>query len=300
MKIGRPLSERLYPEFVRLYPRRFHDEFAVEMARLFREQYQDARNAGGFSVASLWFRTLRDLGLSLVQEHIEELKANMNTHFLLQFCSKNLTFTRLLLGLTVCLVGLCVLITLLVLPQVYMSKARILIRVPGEKYDSYQVQTVLEQIRSRKVLDPVIARLNLTSALAKESGLKGELTPEEAYQNLSRMITLRQSRNTPLVEIGVYGQNRDLCAKIANEITEVVIQISAMNRPGQTVGNARGNSEANNAMAAISWLEKAVPGSRPVRPNVPLNIVAGGILSVVIASIAAAFMRLFLKAASPT
>jgi capsular polysaccharide biosynthesis protein len=297
MKTGRPFSERLYAEFVRLYPGRFRNDFAEEMERLFREQYQDARNAGGFSVTSFWFRTLRDLGLSLIREHIEELKANMNTHFLLQFCSKNLTFTRLTLGLTVCLVGLCALITLMVLPRVYLSKS--LIGMPAEKYDAYQVHTFLEQIQSRKVLDPVIARLNLTSALAKESGLKSELTPDEAYQNLSRMITLRQHRNTPLVEIGVYSQNRDLCAKIANEITEVAMQISAFNRRGQTVGDARGNSEADNAIAGISWLEKAAPESRPVRPNVPLNIVVGGILSVVIASVAAAFMRLFLKAASP-
>jgi len=297
MNTGRPFSERLYAEFVRLYPRRFHDEFAAEMERLFGNQYQDARNNGGFSVASLWFRTLRDLGLSLVREHTEELKANMNTHFLLQFCSKNLTFTRLLVGLTVCLVGLCVLITLLVLPRVYLSKS--LIGMPAEKYDAYQVHTVLEQIRSRKVLDRVIARLNLTSAFAMESGLKGELTPDEAYQNLSRMISLRQSRNTPLVEIGVYGRNRDLCAKIANEITEVVMQISAMNRRGETTGGARGASDGHNTIAGIAWLEKATPESRPVRPNVPFNIVVGGILSVVVASVAAAFMRLFLKAASP-
>jgi len=297
MNTGRPFSERLYAEFVRLYPRRFHDEFAAEMERLFWDQYQDARNDGGFSVASLWFRTLRDLGLSLVREHIEELKANMNTHFLLQFCSKNLSFARLLVGLTACLVGLCVLITLLVLPRVYLSKS--LIGMPPEKYDAYQVHTVLEQIRSRKVLDPVIARLNLTSALAKESGLKGELTPEEAYRNLSRMITLRHARNSSLVEIGVYSRNRDLCAKIANEITEVAMQISAVNRRGQPAGDARGNSEAQNTIAGISWVEKAAPESRPGRPNVPFNIVVGGILSVVVASVAAAFMRLFLKAASP-
>jgi capsular polysaccharide biosynthesis protein len=298
MKTARPLFERLYAEFVRLYPGRFHDEFAAEMQRLLREQYRDARNAGWLSVTSLWFRTLRDLGSSLVRQHIEELKANMNAHFLLQFCSKNLTFTRLLLGLTVCLVGLCVLVTLLALPQVYMSTARILIDMPEEKYDSYPAHTVLEQIKSRKVLDPVIARLNLTSALAKESGRKGELTPDEAYQNLLRMISLRQSRNAPLVEIGVYSQNRDLCAKIANEITEVAMRMSAMNRHGRTVDDARENSDANNAR--ISCLEMAVPESRPVRPNVPLNIVVGSVLSVVLASVMAGFTRLFLKAASPT
>ena len=300
MKSVRPFSERLYAQVVRLYPGRFHDEFAAEMERLFREQYRDARNAGGLSVTSLWFRTLRDLGSSLIRQHIEELKGNMNAHVLLQFCSKNLTFTRLLLGLTVCLVGLCVALTLLALPQVYMSKARILIRAPGEKYDSYQAHAVLEQIKSRKVLDPVIARLNLTSALAKESGLKGQLTPDEAYQNLSRMLSLRQSRNAPLVEIGVYSQNRDLCARIANEITEVAMQIPAMDRREETAGKAGGNSGVNNDIAGISCLEKAVPESRPVRPNVPLNIVVGSLLSVLVAAVVAAFTRLFLKAASPT
>ena len=296
MKSARPFSERLYAEFVRLYPAPFRAEFAAEMERLFQEQYGDARNAGALSITSFWFRTLRDLGSSLVREHIEELKANMNTHSLLRSCSKNLTFTRLLLGLTVCLVGSCVLLTLLALPRIYMSQARILVRAPGDKYDSYQAHAVVEQIRSRQVLDTVIARLNLTSVLAKESGRKGELTPEEAYRNLLRMISLRQNRDTALVEIGVYSQNRDLCAKIANEITDVAMEVSAMDRRGRTP--ADGNPDSGTA--GISCLEKAEPQSRPVRPNVPFNIVVGSVLSVVLASVMAGFTRLFLKAASPT
>src|SRR2546427_11853755 len=43
-----------------------------EMERLFADQYEEARTAGRLSVASLWFRTFRDLVLSLMREHVEE------------------------------------------------------------------------------------------------------------------------------------------------------------------------------------------------------------------------------------
>src|SRR5438132_12157929 len=106
----------------------------------------------------------------------------MTTRAVLQYCSRNLTFSRLFVGLAICLAGSCVLLTLFVLPEVYMSRARILIRTPEEKFDPYPAQTLFEKIRSRRALEPVIGKVNLTSALAKEARGKGELTAEEAYE----------------------------------------------------------------------------------------------------------------------
>jgi capsular polysaccharide biosynthesis protein len=295
------VATRIYAWFLRFYPQRFRDEFGGEMKQLFTEQYFEARDAGFLSTASFWIRTTKDFSLSLIDQHLQY----MNARSLLQYCTRHFTFSRLFVGMTVCLLSLCVITTLFVLPEVYMSRARILIRVPQEAVDPYQVQTMFEKIKSRKVLEPVIARLNLTSALAKEAGLKNELSSEEAYQMLLGMIELRQSRNTSLVEISVYSESRQLSAKIANEIVAMTMQTEATRFAEQATqpSNIQGDSEqirpVDNVISRMAVIEEATPGLRPVRPNVPLNIVLGGILSVVAALVIAAFMRLMLKVVSP-
>lgn len=289
MKPQSSLSERFYARLVRLYPREFRDEFGSEMGALFADQYAQARSSGRSRIGGLWLRTLGDLSCSLIRQHLDQGKGHMNRDAMLKYCSRKFTFSRLFAGLALLLMGLCALVTLFALPQVYQGQARIVVPTPEGSYDPYQVQVVFEKIQSRQVLEPVIRDLKLTSALASEAGVKGELTMTETYQNLRRRLQLRQHRNTGVVRVTVYSENRELSANIANSIVKV-----AMRTPGITLHPA-----GVGATAGISWIEEAVPESRPVRPNIPLNLVAGSLLSSAVAVIVAMLMRWLLKAASP-
>lgn len=269
-------SSRIYSQLVRLYPKRFREEYATEMARLFGEQCRDARERGFAGIAALWLRTIHDLAFSLIREHIES-KGHMSARSILDFCGRKLTFGRLFAAMTVCLIAACLLATLL-LPKVYSSLARIEFAGPAGgagTYDPYMVQTAFERVRSGQVLNPVIDKLNLSSVLAKEMGVPGTLSREEAREALLSRLELRQSRNTSLVEIRVYSTSPELSANIANAIAE---------------GSKR-------AMGS-RLVDQASPGT-PVRPNVPLNMVVGTIASVAIAVVLAGLARLLLRRIAP-
>jgi capsular polysaccharide biosynthesis protein len=194
----------------------------------------------------------------------------MSSASILLFCNRNLTFGRLWVALTICFVMLCVAGTFYLLPKVYASRALIL--MPEDRNDAHQVHALLQQIQSRKVLEPVIDELNLTAAaLAGEAKVTGE-AKEAAYVALRRMIELR-SRDSGLMEVRVYSENPELTAKIANKITEVARRIEG---------------------TQLSLVEPATPAPRRVRPNVPLNLVLGAGVSLLAAAALAGLARLTL------
>jgi capsular polysaccharide biosynthesis protein len=290
-----PFFESCYGKLVRLYPKAFREEYGAEMERLFAEQYEDAAKDGFLSMVSFWARTMGDFSFSVVKEHIEQLRGNMSAHSFLQFCDRKLTFGRLFAGITIILAGLCVIMTLFVLPRVYMSQAKLLIRTPTETIDPFQGQSIFEKIKSRKVIEPVIAKLNLTSALAEGAG---ELTVEEAHKALWRMTEVRLRLNSGVVDVRVYSGDRELSASIANEITATTMQmIAASIQADETKLKAAEGVEIPHpaAISRISVIERAAPGLKPVRPNVPLNVALGSILSAIVAVVLAGFVRLVLR-----
>jgi hypothetical protein len=65
------LSRRLYSNLLKLYPRDFSDEFAIEMLQLFTDQCRSAVREGGTrGLIPLWLRTISDLLASLFREHL--------------------------------------------------------------------------------------------------------------------------------------------------------------------------------------------------------------------------------------
>jgi succinoglycan biosynthesis transport protein ExoP len=119
------------------------------------------------------------------------------------------------------------------LPQTFMSIARIEVSKEGgdisgllqlqsapQQYDPYFIQTEFEKIRSQKILNQVINDLGLIDTWGKRFNLD-RLRPQEAYALLSKQIDLRQSRNTSLIEIRAYSDNKDEAAAIANKIAQV-------------------------------------------------------------------------------
>ena len=85
------------------------------------------------------------------------------------------------------------------------------------------------------------------------------LTSEEAYLLLKRVVAIRQFRNTSLLEVRVFSEDRDEAAAIANKVVDVY----------------RSATSSPPLRARVEITDRAEPGLRPVRPNVPLNVTVG-------------------------
>ena len=121
----------------------------------------------------------------------------------------------------------------LLLPKTYASWARIRIdkdntAIEGidnkpiySGYDPFWLQTEFEIIQSSSVLNEVIKKLGLNERWAEKAKMAGSLSTEQTYEILKRQISIKPSRNTSLVEIWVYSEDKNEAAEIANTITDV-------------------------------------------------------------------------------
>jgi len=113
-------------------------------------------------------------------------------------------------------------------PKLYQSAVRIKVeqerptvavfdRQQLPNYDPFFLQTQYEIIQSRKILDPVMERLNL----AREWGSKdAELPASIVARQLKGALSIRRFRDTSLIEIGVSDENPRRAADIANALAE--------------------------------------------------------------------------------
>jgi polysaccharide biosynthesis transport protein len=124
-----------------------------------------------------------------------------------------------------------------ILPESYMSTVRIAVEKDASDinpigftqaaagYDPYFITTEFEKIRSKAVLYPVIEELRLNERWAKRFGSSEPLLTMESFEVLKRMMDVRQTRNTSLIEVRVYSNAKENpaqeAAEIANKIAEV-------------------------------------------------------------------------------
>ena len=74
IKLSLERSERIYVSLLSLYPVGFRVRFAHEMAQVFRDCNHDVIKKDDASLlAAFWFRTARDLFLSVIRERRREL-----------------------------------------------------------------------------------------------------------------------------------------------------------------------------------------------------------------------------------
>ncbi|HXG49658.1 MAG TPA: polysaccharide biosynthesis tyrosine autokinase [Methylomirabilota bacterium] len=119
------------------------------------------------------------------------------------------------------------------LPQSFASTVRISVekdtadvegmgsdRVLGG-FDPFWVETQFQKIQSKSILYPVITNLGLRRAWAEREKIDGELPIETTYLMLKRTSEVNQYRNTSVIEIKVFSEDRDEAARIANEIAKV-------------------------------------------------------------------------------
>lgn len=72
------LSRRFYAGLLKLYPREFRDEFGQSMLQLFTDQCRSVmRENGTRGMVSLWLRTISDLFVSLLREHLVPSRASL-------------------------------------------------------------------------------------------------------------------------------------------------------------------------------------------------------------------------------
>ena len=123
-----------------------------------------------------------------------------------------------------------------ILPESYSSTARIKIEPdtiadiqgvsggPGDAtyapYDPYFIQTAFEIIQDQVVLSKVIAKLDLNTEWGKRYNDGVPLQTPITMKMLERRLALDPVRNTKLIEITVFDEDKNMAANIANAIVE--------------------------------------------------------------------------------
>jgi len=121
----------------------------------------------------------------------------------------------------------------LLLPESYASTAQIRIEpdivsdisgVSGNltyaSYDPYFIQTEFEVIQDRVVLGKVIEALNLNAEWGKKYFGGETITTAEAMEFLKKRINLSPVRNTKLIAITVFSEDKNEAARLAQAIAE--------------------------------------------------------------------------------
>ncbi|HEY0552586.1 MAG TPA: polysaccharide biosynthesis tyrosine autokinase [Verrucomicrobiae bacterium] len=143
------------------------------------------------------------------------------------------------------LVALTTTVVTFLLPESFSSTAKIAIEQDMPDVDSsgggiairptpdpFFLQTEFERIQSKKVLYRVIEELDLQ----RQWGVKYKKQPgatisrEQAYGFLKNSIAVEPFRNTTMVEIRAFSDNKDEASTIANKVAEVYKEVRGLTR----------------------------------------------------------------------
>ena len=162
-----------------------------------------------------------------------------------------------------------------VLPNSFVSTARIMLtpkaaeaagatgaEITATSYDPHRLQTELEVIQSKAVLDGVIEALRLTQKWGWKYAGSDNLKRAETLEILKQRLHLRPVPNANVIEISVFDDKADEAADIANEIAKVYRNRTA------TLDAATSTPDAFQ----VEVIDQATPALRPIRPNRPLNL----------------------------
>jgi uncharacterized protein involved in exopolysaccharide biosynthesis len=229
------ISQKIYGRLLSAYPKAHRKEYGPAMAQLFRDQCRDSWDESrGWGMAKLWLHVLPDLINTSIIEHLSNLNPRKSMSDKMTALFRPLTsplsaFFAVFTVVFVLVVMTSVVITF-IMPESYASTARVKVEssdtppfsqgIAQSAYDPYFIQTTFEIIQSQIVLDPVIDQLKLNDTWGKKYSNGETLKPSETLKLLKRRISLAPVRNTKLIAITVYSDNRDEAAQIANAIAE--------------------------------------------------------------------------------
>lgn len=252
-----PRFVRFYARLVRLYPRAHRARFEAGMVQVFRDRL---RHCPGPRARMVWrLRAVFELLWTLPAAHWEERPVFHPAS--LAGAAGGLTFLAVFLG---------VLAVTSFQPRIYLGSCRLempsahrpllLLGGPGlSVVDPFQRQAEAEAILADDSLLAVGRDLDLGSYFAQEHGVGDPLDPGQVAQILRRQLEVRQVRDTHLLEVRSYFRDAAVGAEVANRVVE----------------EYRRRRAATDPNLAVRVVDPAVPGLRPVAPNVPLNLGIG-------------------------
>ncbi len=198
------------------------------MAQLFRDQGRDAwSESKSWGMFKLWLRILPDLVNTSITERLSSLnpRKSMSDKMTALFrpLTSSLTVFFTMFALVFFLVLLVSVVVTFILPESYASTARLKVEPDAPvsaapAYDPYFAQTTFEIIQSQLVLEPVIKTLNLNTAWGKKYFNGETLKTTESLEILKQRLQLSPVKNTALIAITVYSDDRKEAAVIANAI----------------------------------------------------------------------------------
>ena len=131
------------------------------------------------------------------------------------------------------LIAITATVVTFILPESYSSTARIEINpdvtdIPNMtgsmpsygNYDPYFIQTEFETMQSEKVLGRVIDSLDLNNKWGVKYNGGVPLKTEDTMQFLKQRMSLSPERNTKLIDITVYSEDKEDAARLANGIAQ--------------------------------------------------------------------------------
>ena len=235
------LSESTFRRLLLAYPRSHRDVYGEDMAQVFRDQCRDAwTESKTFGLAKLWLRVLPDVINTSLWERLSNLNprktimSKLADLFRINSTASVATFGTVFVIVFLITIILATAITF-ILPESYASTARIKVErdvsdlspargtnvvIAPTDYDPYFIQTEFEVIQSELVLSNVISRLNLNVAWGKKYYAGQTMKPGETLALLKGRINLMPVRNTKLISVTVYSDDKNEAARIANAIAE--------------------------------------------------------------------------------
>src|ERR1035437_2770329 len=224
-------SQKIYGWLLSAYPPAHRQEYGPAMAQLFRDQCRDEWNAAqGWGVARLWLRVLPDLVNTSIAERLSNLNPRKSMSDKMTALVRPLTspLTGFFTAFTIVfLLVLLVSVTItFILPESYASTARIKVEsdappAAGQSdYDPYFIQTTFEIMQSQVVLNAVIDKLKLNVEWGKKYFNGETLKTTETMEILKQRLQLAPVRNTKLIAITAYSDDRNEAARIANAIAQ--------------------------------------------------------------------------------
>ena len=273
------LSTRVYRRLLLAYPTTHRETFGADMGQVFRDQCRAAwQRNGGFGMALLWGATLADLLVSATWEHFANLQSKIS---MLQTLAKFFRMGapagrvfRVTFLITLFLLLTIGTVVTLIMPKSFASTARILVVRQDDKaaeYNPYLIQEVMQRMRTDEVLDQVATDLDLNRIFGARYGLGQSLTPAQSRIMLASRFEFRPVRGASLIEVRAYSEQPQEAAQLANTLVADFLRQVQQSRQASAARPATVSSAFNEA--AFKLISNAEASSRPVRPNVPANVV---------------------------
>jgi capsular polysaccharide biosynthesis protein len=224
------VSQKIYQRLLFAYPRRHRADYGMAMAQLFRDQSRDAwRESRNWGLLKLWLSVLPDLASTSILERLAALneRKTMNEKIanLSTFRTGPLSVFFTIFALVFFVVLLLSVVITYIQPEAYASTARIKVESDAPAadaqtlaYDPYFIQTTFEIIQSELVLKRVIEKLNLNVQWGKKYFNGETLKTPETVELLKMRLQLAPVKNTKLISITAYSDDKKEAAEVANAV----------------------------------------------------------------------------------